>query len=360
MIFRITAISVDKASNASGTVAIGYIEGEADNNFTIVGKDVFGQTITEIMSGAAGTNAARSKNVFEEVTSISASKVTAGNITIGNISDVVTTATDTALVAASHGSNSTGAVTLADATQDLGGAFITITEAATANGADGVFTITGVDLAGNARTETITGPASTAVVTSTIAYATISDISVTTATTSTAVTFGTIKSGDTFTAKGSLELSNATGEAIKIEAVGADSQLLMEVEDDGGFATTETALQKLGVQNQSQSQEVNGTALAVDSLTSATASLAIIDAAINKVSSFRSSFGAVENRIDASISNLTTLKVNTEAAQSRISDADFAAETSNLTKSQILSQAATSMLAQANASKQNLLALLQG
>ena len=52
--------------------------------------------------------------------------------------------------------------------------------------------------------------------------------------------------------------------------------------------------------------------------------------------------------------------INTKAAQSRIQDADFAAETSNLTKAQMLSQAATSMLAQANASKQNLLALLQG
>ena len=80
----------------------------------------------------------------------------------------------------------------------------------------------------------------------------------------------------------------------------------------------------------------------------------------SKVTSFRSSFGAVENRIDASINNLTTLKVNTEAAKSRIEDADFAQETSQMTKSQILSQAATSMLAQANASKQNLLALLQG
>ena len=89
-------------------------------------------------------------------------------------------------------------------------------------------------------------------------------------------------------------------------------------------------------------------------------SLSLIDDAINKVALFRSSFGAVENRIDASINNLTTLKINTEAAKSRIEDADFAAETSNLTKSQILSQAATSMLAQANASKQNLLALLQG
>ena len=359
---QITAVSTDKASNSSGTVAIGYIEGEADNNFTIVGKDVFGQTITEIMSGAGGKNAARSKNVFEEVTSISASKVTAQAITIGNISDAVTDAADTALVAALHNSSSTGDVTLVDATQDLGGAFITINETAApaANGADGTFTITGVDLAGNARTEVITGPAGDGTVTSTIAYATISKINVGDATTTNSVTFGTIKSGDTFTAKGSLELSNATGEAIKIEAVGADSQLLMEVEDDGGFATTETALQKLGVQNQSQSQEVKGTKLAVDSLVNATASLAVIDAAITKISSFRSSFGAVENRIDASISNLTTLKVNTEAAQSRISDADFAAETSNLTKSQILSQAATSMLAQANASKQNLLSLLQG
>ena len=85
-----------------------------------------------------------------------------------------------------------------------------------------------------------------------------------------------------------------------------------------------------------------------------------IDEAIEKLSGFRASFGAVENRIDAKINNLTTLQVNMQAAQSRIEDADFAAETTNMTKAQILSQAATSMLAQANASKQNLLALLQG
>ena len=98
----------------------------------------------------------------------------------------------------------------------------------------------------------------------------------------------------------------------------------------------------------------------VSSLSGATQALSNIDDAIEKVSSFRASFGAVENRIDAKINNLTTLKVNTQAAQSRIEDADFAAETTNMTKAQILSQAATSMLAQANASKQNLLALLQG
>ena len=129
---------------------------------------------------------------------------------------------------------------------------------------------------------------------------------------------------------------------------------------DGTFGSTETILQKLGIQGQSASFEVSGTKVSVETLAGANASLELIDSAIEQISKFRSSFGAYENRLDASISNLTTLKVNTEAAQSRIQDADFAQETSKLTKSQILSQAATSMLAQANASKQNLLALLQG
>ena len=151
-------------------------------------------------------------------------------------------------------------------------------------------------------------------------------------------------SGGAFTAFGTLTLSSADGSPIKITD-GTD--------DSSGLAT-------LGLQGQSGAKEVGNSGITVSSLASATASLSKIDSAITKVSGFRASFGAVENRIDAAINNLTTLKVNTSAAQSRIEDADFAAETSNLTKSQILSQAATSMLAQANASKQNLLALLQG
>ena len=98
--------------------------------------------------------------------------------------------------------------------------------------------------------------------------------------------------------------------------------------------------------------------MSVSTEAQASSSLAKIDEAIDKLSLFRSSFGAVENRIDASINNLTTLKVNTEAAKSRIQDADFAAETSKLTKSQILSQLLLNV-SSANASKQNLLALLQ-
>jgi len=70
--------------------------------------------------------------------------------------------------------------------------------------------------------------------------------------------------------------------------------------------------------------------------------------------------GAVSNRLDHTISNLGNIVINTEASQSRIEDADFAKVTGDLTKSQIMSQAATAMLAQANASKQGVLSLLQG
>ena len=69
--------------------------------------------------------------------------------------------------------------------------------------------------------------------------------------------------------------------------------------------------------------------------------------------------GALENRLDHTVNNLSNVSVNTETAKGRILDADFAKETTALTKSQILSQAATSMLAQANQSKQSILALLQ-
>ena len=74
----------------------------------------------------------------------------------------------------------------------------------------------------------------------------------------------------------------------------------------------------------------------------------------------RAEQGAISNRLDNTISNLTNVVLNSEASNSHIKDADFAKESSNLTKAQILAQASTAMLAQANASKQNLLALLQG
>lgn len=99
----------------------------------------------------------------------------------------------------------------------------------------------------------------------------------------------------------------------------------------------------------------------VDVSTAATASAAIanIDTAIDTVSTNRATFGAVQNRFEAVITNLTTYSENLSAARSRLQDADFAAETANLTRAQILQQAGVAMLAQANTQPQTALALLR-
>ncbi|MDO7605592.1 MAG: hypothetical protein MUQ94_07635, partial [Burkholderiaceae bacterium] len=91
----------------------------------------------------------------------------------------------------------------------------------------------------------------------------------------------------------------------------------------------------------------------------ATAALASIDNAITYVSSERSKLGAIQNRLDHTVSNLTNVVTNTEASRSRIMDADYGQESAALAKAQIIQQAATAMLAQANQSSQSVLSLLQ-
>lgn len=98
----------------------------------------------------------------------------------------------------------------------------------------------------------------------------------------------------------------------------------------------------------------------ISQVDSANIALSIADAAISQINSQRAKFGALQNRFVATISNLETAIENLSASRSRIRDADFAVETANLTRSQILQQAGTAMLAQANAVPQNVLSLLQG
>ena len=97
----------------------------------------------------------------------------------------------------------------------------------------------------------------------------------------------------------------------------------------------------------------------VTSQTGANNALDILDQALRFVSDSRAEIGAVQNRLEYTISNLSNVAENVTAARSRVQDADFAAETASLTRSQILQQAGIAMLAQANAAPQNVLALLQ-
>ena len=99
--------------------------------------------------------------------------------------------------------------------------------------------------------------------------------------------------------------------------------------------------------------------LDISSQEGANSALGSIDNALMYVLAERASLGAIENRLDHTVNNLSNVVTNTSAAKGRIEDADFAAESTKLTRAQILAQASTSMLAQANQSKQYVLSLLQ-
>jgi flagellin len=98
----------------------------------------------------------------------------------------------------------------------------------------------------------------------------------------------------------------------------------------------------------------------IGSFTGAQSAIGSLDAALSGVAQIRGKLGGISNRLDSTISNLDQVRVNLSASRGRIEDADFAAETGNLAKNQILQQAATAMIAQANASKNTVLNLLRG
>jgi flagellin len=101
------------------------------------------------------------------------------------------------------------------------------------------------------------------------------------------------------------------------------------------------------------------TGLTVSTADGASKAINSLDAAIDKVVGMRAQMGAIQNRLDRTIDNLSNVLANTEASRSRIADTDYAVETTNLAKAQIIQQAATAMLAQANQQPQSVLALLQ-
>ncbi|NVE93313.1 flagellin N-terminal helical domain-containing protein [Altererythrobacter lutimaris] len=112
------------------------------------------------------------------------------------------------------------------------------------------------------------------------------------------------------------------------------------------------------------STAIDGTNLSAAALDVTTAALADttitnVDSALDEVSGTRASLGAGQNRLESAIANLTTNVTNLTDARSRIMDTDYSAETTQLAKAQILSQASTAMLAQANQSQQNVLSLLR-
>jgi flagellin len=183
------------------------------------------------------------------------------------------------------------------------------------------------------------------------------------------------------TAGTGITLTNATGNDIKITtsatsgAITVQAQTLaantaasvyvtgaVTLDSDKTFGIANTA-SAAGVgyftAATSGSQLQAASTLDVSTVESATRTLTTVDGALSAVNGQRASFGALQSRFDTTISNLRTTSDNLSASRSRIQDADFAAETANLSRAQILQQAGTAMVAQANQLPQGVLALLR-
>jgi flagellin len=136
----------------------------------------------------------------------------------------------------------------------------------------------------------------------------------------------------------------------------------VQIETDTAGVQTDGIISLAATLNASAGSSI-GTAVTtqqgVDLATGAQAAITTIDTALNAVASDRAKLGASQSQLESVVRNLANVAENTAAAVGRIMDTDYAAETANLTKAQILQQAATSVLAQANAQPQAVLALLQ-
>jgi flagellin len=218
-------------------------------------------------------------------------------------------------------------------TKDLQGADITAV-AGTSN--DGDIIINGIAI----KSITFTATAATDIA------AVIKQLNAQSAQTGVVASAGSWKDGAAAASTTAIQLTSTTGKDIAIKY--------------GENATAATVLKQFGFKERNAA-EGTGSVSSVNISTQAGAqsSLAIIDKAIDQVSGSLANLGAVSNRLDFTVSNLSSISEKTTSARSRIVDADFASETANLSRATVLQQAATAMLAQANQRPQNVLSLLR-
>ena len=167
---------------------------------------------------------------------------------------------------------------------------------------------------------------------------------------------------DTFAAGGATLATEADWGLVASSATPAGASLNVSYIAPTGNAGALTLTGPAAALLTSQAVATTGTAISavdISTVTGATAALSSIDAALAAVNSSRATLGAIQNRFTSTIENLATTTENLSASRSRIQDADFAQETANLSRAQILQQAGTAMVAQANQLPQGVLALLR-
>jgi flagellin len=166
-------------------------------------------------------------------------------------------------------------------------------------------------------------------------------------------------SADAVPAAATLQAYDANGAAsgtTNVDATGALAKGTITLDSAQAFSTNDAS--GFNVATKSDLKSVAG--IDVSTFDGAQAAIKIADAALSKVNDQRAQLGALQSRFDSTISNLQSTNENLSASRSRIVDTDFASETANMTRGQILQQAGTSMLAQANSLPNGVLSLLRG
>ena len=299
-----TAAAINAKSSQTGVTATASTSTGA---VTLIAADGRNITVSSTLKGGAGTGLVSTVKGTAEVTNAS---VASGALVINGIN--ITPAVSTSTTATAFGAAMATAINAFSASTGV---------VASAN--DGVLTL-------------MVRPGAN----DTIGYGAASGIDTT----------GTL--GTVLTALGLESKNSVTTAGIQLSTQGSNGIVL-----GGNKGTISTGQGSTGAFTASVLSSTGGVDLST--ATGSQAALTVLDKAINTVTDSRASMGAYQNRLAASVANLETTAMNLQASRSRILDTDYAKETTNLAKAQIIQQASTAMLAQANQSAQSVLALLK-
>jgi len=366
-----TAVTKAEIAKVHATGNVGFVIGNGTNSATITTTNIASTSditaLRDAINDKSGTTSITAAVVNNDKSKIILTHSTGEDIIISGISAGIMTvrslgadATDTNSMGSTAttrslviGTRAASATTLATAQADAAsgtlagiatGTHVGSTITVTTGGDDSTktATITGLDLDGSTVSETIT-LANAGAATSANQYASIISI----------------VASETLVGTGAVGVvaQDSTAGASFVGQMQFDSVRSFSVTSSGGTNASDNFTG--GGSTADASTFLNVGAVDLATVANSEKALSIIDGALSMVDLSRAEQGALSNRLDNTVSNLTNVVLNTESSKSSIQDADFAKESSNLTKAQILAQASTSMLAQANASKQTVLALLQ-
>jgi len=361
-------VTVNETGSSDSALAVGTFSISAMPAGMSVASDA--DAADSIFATAAGTNAAYRAGVDAD----------AGETVLNNVAEQTLTITGTGSksVDIAEGSSAKQVAALVNAISDTTGVQATARTTATLSGLsqDGVvrMNLNGVDISANVTSGNLTDLAN-AINTQTGKTGIVATLDITKSKVSLLHASGEdikiVDFSSSATTAATLDVTGSAGARARLTSGAAtDSTVVggeVEFKSTAGYfsvSSSESAADGglfAGAADALQASE-NKTVASIDisSVAGATAAIDILDGALAKVNSIRANLGAIQNRFASTVANLTTSTENITAARSRIQDADFAAETANLTRNQILQQAGVAMLAQANALPQQVLTLLRG